>query len=375
MSNMKFMQGNEAVARGAIAAGARFFAGYPITPSSEIAEQCSLLLPKVGGTFIQMEDEMASLACVEGAACAGLMAFTATSGPGFCIMQEHIGHALMCEIPCVIVVVQRGGPSTGLATKPAQGDVMQARWGCNGDHSIIALSPSSVEECYELTAKAFYYAEKYRTPVIVLSDGITGKMYENVNLRELSPEELPPKRIPQGPPEEYRSYNFDPDNIPVLAPFGTKYQVHLSSAMHNELGYSFGAPENSHRCVNYLTDKIEKHIDEITMVKRYEMDDADVVFITYGCSVRSARGAMEKLRAEGVKAGVLQLQTVWPFPKKEVAEALKQAKVAAVPELNLGQIYQEVKACNEGTKLISIPKVKGELLTPDEIIDAVREEM
>lgn len=375
MSNMKFMQGNEAVVRGAIAAGARFFAGYPITPSSEIAENCSLLLPKVGGTFIQMEDEMASLACVEGASCAGVMAFTATSGPGFCIMQEHIGHALMCEIPCIIVVVQRGGPSTGLATKPAQGDVMQARWGCNGDHSIIALSPSSVEECYELTARAFYFAEKYRTPVIVLSDGITGKMYENVNLRPLAPEELPRKRIPDCPPEEYRTYNFDPDNIPVLAPFGSRYQVHLSSAMHNELGYSFGSPENSDRCVHYLTDKIEKHVDEITMTRSYDMDDAEIVFISYGCSARSARGAVEKLRAQGVRAGLLQLQTVWPFPKKEVAAALSQAKIAAVPELNLGQIYQEVAACNAGTKLISINKVKGELLTPQEIIDAVREEI
>ena len=200
-------------------------------------------------------------------------------------------------------------------------------------------------------------------------------MYENVNLRELGEDELPPKRNLTGDPSDYRTYNFDPDNIPPLAPFGTAYQTHLSSAMHNELGYSFGAPENANRCVNYLTDKIEKHVDEITMVKRYEMDDADVVFISYGCSVRSARGAMEKLRENGVKAGVLQLQTVWPFPKKEVAEALKQAKVAAVPELNLGQIYQEVAACNDGTKLISIPKVKGELLTPDEIIDAVKEEL
>lgn len=375
MSNMKFMQGNEAVVHGAIAAGARFFAGYPITPSSEIAENCSLLLPKVGGTFIQMEDEMASLACVEGASCAGVMAFTATSGPGFCIMQEHIGHALMCEIPCVIVVVQRGGPSTGLATKPAQGDVMQARWGCNGDHSIIALSPSSVEECYELTAKAFYFAEKYRTPVIVLSDGITGKMYENVNLRPLSPEELPPARIPDCKPEDYRTYNFDPDNIPVLAPFGTEYQVHLSSAMHNELGYSFGSPENSHRCVHYLVDKIDSHIDDITMIKSYEMDDAELVLISYGCSARSARGAVEQLRREGVKAGLLQLLTIWPFPKKEVSEALRRAKVAAVPELNLGQIYQEVAACNAGTRLISVNKVKGELLTPQEIIDAVRGEI
>lgn len=376
MSNMKFMQGNEAVVHGAIAAGARFFAGYPITPSSEIAENCALLLPKVGGTFIQMEDEMASLACIEGASCAGVMGFTATSGPGFCIMQEHIGHALMCEIPCVIVVVQRGGPSTGLATKPAQGDVMQARWGCNGDHSIIALSPSSVEECYELTAKAFYYAEKYRTPVIVLSDGITGKMYENVNLRKLEAEELPPARIPDCAPEDYKSYCFDPDNIPVLAPFGTKYQVHLSSAMHNELGYSFGSPENSDRCVHYLTDKIDKHIDDITMIKEHCMEDAELVFISYGCSARSARSAVEKLRADGVKAGLLQLLTVWPFPKMQVSAVLKRAKVVAVPELNLGQIYQEIAACNDfGTKLISIPKVTGELLTPQEIIEAVKGEI
>lgn len=375
MNKLKFMQGNEAVVHGAIAAGARFFAGYPITPSSEIAEHASLLLPKIDGTFIQMEDEMASLACVEGASTAGVMGFTATSGPGFCVMQEHIGHAVMCEIPCVIVVVQRGGPSTGLATKPAQGDLMQTRWGCNGDHSIIALSPSSVEECYEMTVKAFYYAEKYRTPVVVLSDGITGKMYENVCLRELSPEELPPKRIPQGDPKDYRTYNFDPDNIPVLAPFGTEYQVHLSSAMHNELGYSFGTPANADRVTRYLVDKIEKHVDDITITKKYYMDDAELVFVTYGCSARSARGAVEKLREQGVKAGLLQLLTVWPFPEKEVVEVLKTAKTVVVPELNLGQLYEQIAIRNDfGTKIIPINKVKGELITPQEILDALKEE-
>ena len=372
--NVMFIQGNEAIVHGAIAAGARFFGGYPITPSSEIAEHASMLLPLVDGIFIQMEDEMASFASVEGASAAGLKGFTATSGLGFSIMQEHIGHAIMSEIPCVIVVVQRGGPGTGLATKPAQGDMMQARWGTNGDHSIIALAPSSVEECYELTVKAFYFAEKYRTPVVILSDAAVGKMYEGVTLRKLLPEEIASPRIPDCSPADYRTYRYDPDNIAVLAPMGGKYQVHLCSSVHDEFGHSKGTPQNSNKSVRYLTEKIEKHVDDITITKEYCLEDAEVVLVSFGCSCRSARGAAEMLGEQGVKAGVLQLLTLWPFPKKEIEKVLIQSKLVAVPELNLGQLYNEICRYNIfDTEIISINKVSGELITPTEIVDAIKE--
>lgn len=369
-----FIQGNEALVRGAMAAGANFYAGYPITPSSEIAEKASELLPLHGGVYMQMEDELSSMTAVEGSTLAGCMSFTATSGLGFSMMQEHIGHAIMCEIPCVIVDVQRGGPATGLATKPAQGDVMQARWGTNSDHSIIALAPSSVAECYELAIKAFHLAYRFRTPVVILSDASVGHMVENVTLRTPSKEELPVGRDPGCDPSEYRPHNFDPDHPAILAAFGSKYRFHLVSSTHDETGFAKTTPDTSDRLVRYLYDKIEKHADEIAMTKEFEMDDAEIVMISFGCSARSARGAMEKLRDRGIKAGVLQLQTIWPFPRKAVRKALERANLVVVPELNLGQLYSEVQRYNDvGTKVISVNKVRGELITPDEIIKAIEE--
>ena len=369
-----FMQGNEAIVRGAIAAGANFYAGYPITPSSEIAEKASELLPLCGGVYMQMEDELSSMTAVEGSTLAGARSFTATSGLGFSMMQEHIGHAVMCEVPCVIVDVQRGGPATGLATKPAQGDVMQARWGTNSDHSIITLAPASVEECYELAIKAFHLAYRFRTPVIILSDASVAHMVENVRLRTPKPEELPASRDPQCDPSEYLPHRFDPDHPATLAAFGSKYIYHMVSSTHDETGLAKTTPDVSDRLVHYLWDKIENHAEEIAYTKEYEMEDAEIVLISFGCSARSARGAMEKLLAQGVKAGVLQLQTIWPFPVKAVQKALAQAKLAVVPELNLGQLYSEVQRYNvEGRKVISVTKVRGELITPDEIIKAIEE--
>lgn len=368
------IQGNEAIVRGAIAAGANFYAGYPITPSSEIAEKSSELLPLYHGVFVQMEDELSSMSAVEGATLAGARAFTATSGLGFSMMQEHIGHAVCCEIPCVIVDVQRGGPATGLATKPAQGDLMQARWGTNGDHSIIALSPASVVECYELAIKAFKLADEYRTPVVILSDACVGHMCENVTLRTPSAEELPPERDPHCKPEDYNPHRFDPDDPATLAPFGSQYMFHISSSTHDETGFTKATAPVSDKLVHYLWDKIENHADEIALTKEYQMDDAEIVIISWGCSVRSARGAMEKLRAKGVRAGVLQLQTVWPFPESAVKKAMDKAKLVVVPEMNLGQLYDVIKSrCGSDKKMISVTKVRGELIAPDEIIKAIEE--
>lgn len=375
-NQVKYMQGNEAIVRGAIAAGAKFFGGYPITPSNEIAAHSSVMLPLVGGTFIQMEDEMASMGAVIGASAAGLKAYTATSGLGFSLMQEHIGHAIMCEVPCVIVDVQRGGPATGLATKPAQGDIMQARWGTNGDHTIIALSPSSVEECYECMLKAFYYAEKYRGPVVVLSDAITGHLLEGVTLRKPNADEIAPPRIPDCAPENYNSYNFDADNPQVLAPLGSPWQVHLCSAVHDETGKSAPTPANSDKTIKYLYNKIEDHTDDIVITKEYDTEDAEIVIVSYGITARSARAAVENLRAEGIKAGLLQMVTVWPFAKKAVEKVFSQAKLVVVPEMNLGQIYDEMKKYNTtGTRMICVNKVRGELITPAEITVAIKEEM
>lgn len=374
-NKVKYMQGNEAIVRGAIAAGAKFFGGYPITPSNEIAAHSSVMLPLVDGTFIQMEDEMASMAAVIGASASGLKAYTATSGLGFSIMQEHIGHAIMCEVPCVIVNVQRGGPATGLATKPAQGEIMQARWGTNGDHSIIALSPSGVEECYECTLKAFYYAEKYRCPVIVLSDAITGHLLEGVTLRKPNPDEIAPPRIPNCAPENYNTCNFDEDSPQVLAPFGSPWQTHLCSAVHDETGKSAPNADNSDRIVRYLYNKIEKHAKDIIITKEYEMEDAEIVIIAYGITARSARASVENLRAQGMKVGLLQMVTIWPFAEDAVKKALDQAKMVVVPELNLGQIYDEMRKYNTGgTKMVSINKVRGELITPAEIEARIKEE-
>jgi len=370
----RFIQGNEAVVHGALAAGAKFFAGYPITPSSEIAEKASELLPREDGVFLQMEDEIASMAAVMGASVAGLKAFTATSGLGFSLMQEHVGYACMCEIPCVIVEVQRGGPATGQPTKPCQADLMQVRYGTNGDHSIIALSPSSVQECYDLTVKAFYYAEKYRTPVIVLTDACIGHLMETVDLRDLDMEEVNYNRIPDCPPSEYTTYRFNPDECRPMVPFGKGYELHFASGMHDENGQYIEDTDAAGKLVTYLTDKIEKHIDEISLVKEINIEDADVVMISFGCSVRSSLGAIDEFKREGIKAGLLQLQTVWPMPVNEVKKVLNTGKTVVVPELSLGQLYGEIsKLNNNGANIISVTKVNGELIYPKEIVQAVRE--
>lgn len=373
----RFIEGNIAIVEGALAAGARFYAGYPISPSSEIAEYSSQMLPKVGGLYVQMEDEISSMAALLGASVAGKKAYTATSGPGISLMQENLGLGIMSEIPAVIIDVQRSGPSTGAATKPAQGDMMQARWGTHGDHSIIALSPASVQECFDLTVQAFNLAEKYRTPVYLLTDETIGHLRETVTIRELAPEEIVDRKQPEAgiEPSAFRPYNYDGIMPAAMPPFGSeKYLSRTTGSTHDEKGEFRPTPENIDRVTHYLTNKIEKNADDICMTKKYHLEDAETVFITYGCSTRSALGAMEQLREEGHKVGMLQMQTVWPLPEKEIRKVLASAKTVVVPELNLGQIAGEIRKFNDyGCKVIQANRVDGILISPEQIIRAWKE--
>lgn len=373
----RFIEGNIAIVEGAIAAGARFYAGYPISPSSEIAEYSSQILPKVGGMYVQMEDEISSMAALLGASVAGKKAYTATSGPGISLMQENLGLGIMAEIPAVIIDVQRSGPSTGAATKPAQGDMMQARWGCHGDHSIIALSPASVQECFDLTIQAFNLAEKYRTPVYLMTDESIGHLRETVTIRTLSPSELVERKQPDEDmdPKDFRPYNYDSNMPAAMPPFGSrKYLSRTTGSTHDEKGEFRPTPENINRVTHYLTNKIQENADDICITKKFYLDDADVVFIAYGCSTRTAISAMEQLRAEGLHVGLLQMQTVWPLPEKDIRRVLSSVKTVVVPELNLGQIADEIRKLNDyGCNVIQINRVDGMLISPQQMINVVKE--
>lgn len=377
MAEIRFAMGNDAIAEGAIAAGARFYAGYPITPSTEVAEISSERLPQEGGVYVQMEDEISSIAAVIGASAAGKKSFTSTAGPGISLMQENLGVAVMCEIPCVIIDVQRAGPSTGLATKPGQGDLMQTRWGTHGDHGIIALSPTSVQECYDLTIHAFNLAEKYRTPVYLLADEVVGHMREQYTLHEA-------QIIDRKPAEEidgivaFNVYDFEKyeDGICPMPAYGGKYLIRHNASTHDETGFASNVPSNAGKFVRHYTEKISAHKDEICMTERICLDDADYAIISFGGSVRSALAAMHLLRNEGIKAGVLKVVTVWPFPDEEVSTLLGQVKTCVIPELNLGQMIGEVKRCNSaGIPIIGVNRVDGNIIHPEEIVTAVKEAM
>ena len=368
---IKFIPGNEACLEGAIKAGARFYAGYPITPSTEIAEIASRILPTLGGVYIQMEDEVGSMAAIIGASMCGAKAFTATSGPGFSLMQENLGLAIMTEAPCVIIDVQRSGPSTGNATKVAQADVMQARWGTHGEHAIIVLSPSSPQECYDLTIQAFNLAEKYRTPVILLSDATVGHMREKVILKDLP---IVSRTLPDCEPSEYKPFKAKENKVPPMASFGSEYIFHATSSMHTEMGGYGGTPEYADTLIRRLYDKIYDNIDDITITKEYETQDAEILFVSYGISARSSMEAVNMLKKQGVKAGLLQLNTIWPFPDKKVEQAALSAKAIFVPELNLGQLVNEVKRVINGRiPVFGINKVNTKIISPYEIIDQVKE--
>ncbi len=373
-----FASGNEAIAEGAVAAGARFYAGYPITPSSEVAEAAAHRLPELGGVFIQMEDELSSMAAIIGASAAGARAFTATSGPGFSLMQENIGMAVMGEIPCVVVNVQRSGPSTGMATKPAQGDVMQARWGTHGDHGIIALAPSSVQDCYDMTARAFALADRYRTPVVLLADAAVAGMREKAVFRKPSQAELGGRALPSCPPEDFRPFAIDPAEreIAPLPPFGGDYIFRVTGSMHDERGGQSASPKNADRVVRHLVDKLERNRGDIVRVRGYGLEDAEAVVVSFGCTARSARAAVRQARGlrDGLRAGMLELTTLWPFPDDEVREVLSRAKLVVVAELNLGQVEREVRRLNEfGACVLGVNRVDGDLITPDEILAPIAE--
>lgn len=373
MGEIRFMQGNEAMTEGAIAAGARFYAGYPITPSSEVAETSSLRLPQVGGLYVQMEDELGSIAALIGASLSGKKSYTATSGPGFSLMEENLGVAIMGEVPCVIINVQRSGPSTGLATKPATGDIMCARWGTHGDHSIIAISPSSVQDCFDLMVTAFNYAETYRTPVVFLSDEIIGHLREQVVIKKTEELNIVERRMPTCSPDEYLPYDYH-NGIPPLAYYGSKYVFKVNGSMHDEHGRPCTRPENTDAYVRYLSSKIEDNAEEITITRKYSLDDAEYVIVAYGGNARSALEAMKIAREQGIRVGVLQAVTIWPFAKKEIKEVLATAKAVFVPELNLGQYLGEVQKYNErNIPCIGVNRVDGYPILPSQILEKIKE--
>ena len=363
----------EACAEGAIAAGCRFFAGYPITPATEIAEVLSRRLPQVGGKFIQMEDEIGSIAAIIGASVGGAKSLTATSGPGFSLMQENIGYAAMAEIPCVIVNVQRLGPSTGRPTSPSQGDVMQARWGTHGDHPIIVLSPSSVRETFDLTTRAFYFSEKYCTPVILLMDEVIGHMRERVVLPDYETVERAERAGTTVPPEWYKPYENFPSDVPPLVPFGEGYRYHITGLHHDERGYPTNRLDEVQPWLERIFRKIDRSLSDILLYDEDGVEDADVVVIAYGVTARSSRHAVEMARERGRKVGFLKLETLWPFAEEIVEQAAAQASCIVVPELNLGQLVLEVERVIGRDKVLRVNRADGEMIKPAEILKAIEE--
>lgn len=374
VNKARLIQGNQACAEGAIAAGVTFFAGYPITPSTEIAEIMSEELPKIGGKFIQMEDEIGSMACILGASLTGKKVLTASSGPGISLKQEAIGYASMAEIPCVIVNVQRLGPSTGGPTSTAQGDIMQARWGTHGDHPIIALCPSTVKECFDLTVKAVNFAEKFRTPVYVLLDEIIGHMREKVILPNKEDIEIVDRKRPSTKPGDYKPYRTDESLIPEMADYGTGYKWHVTGLHHDETGFPTTKPALVEKLMNRLMSKLDKYKEEILLWQEESTDDAEVLIVAYGSTARSALDAVEKLREAGIKVGLFRPITIWPFPEEALARLAANVKGVIVPEMNYGQLYLEVeRICKDKCKTSGLFKVNSEPITPDEIIAKVRE--
>ncbi len=361
------LSGNSVVAEAAVAAGCRFYAGYPITPSSEIAADMSRFMPRVGGVFIQMEDEIASMGAVIGASLAGFKVLTATSGPGFSLKQENIGFACIAEIPCVIVNVMRGGPSTGLPTLPSQGDVMQARWGTHGDHPIIALVPSTLTEIYWETVRAFNLAEQYRTPVVLLIDEILGHMSERVELPAAADLEIIDRVKPDVPPDEYLPYAANDGNVPPMADFFSGYRYHVTGLTHDVTGFPTEDPNISQQLIKRLTAKITDNLDHILKNEESDLEDAEVAVLAYGSVARSARVAIAQARKAGIKAGLFRPLTVWPFPREQVANLARRVKGILVPELNMGQIVGEVERVAGSTPVVPLNKANGQPLSPTEI--------
>ena len=363
------LQGNEAIVEGALAAGCRFFAGYPITPATEISEVMSYRLPAVDGAFIQMEDEIASLGAVIGASLAGVKSMTATSGPGFSLMQENLGFACAAEVPCVIVDVMRGGPSTGLPTRVSQGDVMQARWGTHGDHPVIVLAASTTQDCFTTTVRAFNLSEKYRIPVILLADEVVAHTREKIYLPRLEEVEVIDRIKPNMPPDWYIPYEDNSRGVPPMSVFGDGYRYHVTGLVHDVRGFPTERQDEITAFMGRIFRKITQHLLDIQQIEEEMTQDAEVLVIAYGCVSRSARRAVREARERGVKAGLIQLITLWPFPRQAVEPVLRRARVALVPELNMGQMSREIKRISQGaTRIETLNRVDGNLITPGEIL-------
>jgi 2-oxoglutarate ferredoxin oxidoreductase subunit alpha len=367
-----FLQGSEACVEAALVAGCRFFAGYPISPANEISEHMAARLPKVGGIFLQMEDELASIGAVVGASWCGVKAMTATSGPGFSLMQETIGWAFMTETPCVIVDVQRVGPGTGQATKCAQGDVMQARWGTHGDYMAISLCPNSVQEILELTIRAFNLAEKYRTPVTLLTDETTIHLREHLVIPPLESIEIINRKKPKAGEQMF----FGLESVAPMPSIGDGFNVAVTGSTHDERGVRFTADPKVHkRVVEAINNKIRKNIDDIIEVESYNIEDCRVGIVAYGITSRAIYEAVEEAEKRGVKVGYVRLKTLWPFPEKPVQRLAENAEKIIAPEMNLGQIVNEIKrVAGCSTEVVSLNKIGGgELITPEEILDKILE--
>jgi 2-oxoglutarate ferredoxin oxidoreductase subunit alpha len=368
------MHGDHACAEGAVAAGCRFFAGYPITPSTEIAERLSRRLPQVGGVFIQMEDELGSMAAIVGASAAGTRSMTATSGPGFSLMMENLGLAIMLEIPCVLVNIQRGSPSTGLPTLPGQSDVMQARWGSHGDYGIVAYSPWSPQEIFDLTIHAFNIADRYRIPVIMLADEVVGHMVERVIIPKVDQIPIWQRKIPATPPGDpfYPFQADDDDLVPPIAHAGDGYRIHYTGLTHDEQGYPDMSPEVHNKLVHRLVEKVRRNADQIIKTEEAFLDDARIVVVSFGSTARSARRAVRNAREFGIPAGFLRLISIWPFPENVIRSLAKRVDAFIVAEMNLGQITYEVERY-VNQPVTGVHHAGGEMMPPGPILEAIKE--
>ncbi len=368
-----FTMGDIACAEGALSAGCRYFGGYPITPATEIAEWMSRRMPEVGGAYVQYEDEIASITSVIGASWTGAKSMTATSGPGVSLMLEAIGLAVMTETPLVLVNIMRGGPSTGQPTRGQQGDIMQAKWGSHGDYQIIALTPASVQEMFDQTVQAFNLAERYRTPVFVLADETVGHMRERLVIPDEKDLKIEHRKTPTGDPEDYLPFKADDDLVPPMALFGSKYQFYATGLTHDERGYPSDKEDVQIELINRLNNKILNNSDKIVDVEHVSLDDAKIGVIAYGTPSRSAKKAIKDAQAEGIKAGLLRLKTVWPFPEKEITQLASEVDHIIVAEQNLGQVYHMVRSAAAPTPVHLMTKPAGMPQLPSEILDKIRE--
>jgi 2-oxoglutarate ferredoxin oxidoreductase subunit alpha len=373
LTGQYFMDGDTACAEGGLAAGCTFFGAYPITPATEIAERMAQRLPEVGGVFIQMEDELASMNAILGASWAGVKAMTATSGPGFSLMMENFGLGIALETPCVLVNIQRGGPSTGLPTLVGQADMMQARWGSHGDYEVIALAPNSPQECFDLVIEAFNLSEQYRMPVLVMADAAVGHMTEKVVIPPANEIELVPRRKPDPSTNTYRPFKPDQDLVPWMVSAGDGYRIHVTGLTHDERGYPVISAEVQAPFVQRLIEKVRRNAHRIIRTEERYLDDATVVVIAYGISSRVAASAVESAREEGIHAGLLRLITVWPFPEDKVRSLADRARSILVPEVNMGQMALEVERVASGKcEVACLPHPGGDVHRPEQILEAIR---